>query len=539
MNLICSFRRISADPIDEHYCSVIKELKGAIGISKDFQKREFVIGFEMQKELDPIIDKAVKRILSHCTELLINTNGRDSITKLHEVQQMNLLPQAELIDFVEENRPTAASTFIGKYCELSSTYYASCAKGFFEDLKQNNKQMMIFKKSHRNKSVLIGDPVEGDDLKARRRSSLTSFFTAVKNRSGPSSPTSPHEEDCCNDYDNLPYNAASLLIELLRRESAFFKEFFGSSYMRRKTSLNKIFLKCFGIIKSNLKEIVHENSNCLDSLKMMAKVTNLEVQVVSMSDLSSPTQWLNELQNCLYEDFKRLLKKHLESLSNYPELKTSLSSGELRHHFVVKRFANFMKSSLEILKTFQRPWEIVQVELKKLERSFYNWITNISNYIKDRRESLIFQINNFDLVIETCSPVAGADFMASLHFKFDPLIDKFINLEQEKYFYNLLLLLKDPADAFNVSTCSEINLKTKEALKTIVDTFNSSTFTDFANFSVSELVRQKFAKETLEIYSKYLEIYDEKLGKFELKEGEAEVVEIDFIEKILYHSINQ
>lgn len=497
----------------------------------------------MQKELDPIIDKAVKRILSHCTNLLINGNGNEKvfITKLHEIQQMNLLPHAELIEFVEENRPTAASIFIGKYCELSSSYYASCAKGFFEDLKQNNKQ--ILKKKNRPKSVLIGDPVEGDDLKIRRRSSFTSLFTIGKNRENGSVPSSPIEEDfegSMNQFIDIPYNAASLLIELLRRESAFFKDFFGSSYMRRKTALNKIFLKCFGIIKTNLKEIIHENSSCLDSIKMMAEVTNLEVQVVSISDLSSPTQWLNEIQNCIFEDFKRLLKKHLESLSNYPELKTTLSSGELRHHFVVKRFANFMKNSLEILKTFQRPWEIVHVELKKLERSFYNWIMKVSNYIKDRRESSIFQINNFDLVIETCSSVAGADFMASLHYKFDALLDKFINLELEKYFYNLLLLLKNQDDeGINIATCSEINLKTNEALKTIVDTFNSSTFTDFANFSVSELVRQKFAKETLEIYSKYLEIYDEKFGKLELKDDEAEPIEIDYIEKILYNSINQ
>ena len=165
-------RRVSESPIDESYGTVIKELKKIIGVCKEFQGKGFIIGFEMQKELDPIVDKAVKRILTHCTDLLVNNNSREfngkGMTKLHEIQQMNLLPEAGLIEFVEENRPTAASNFIGKYCELSSAYYASCAKGFFEDLKQNNKQIL---KRNRNRTVLIGDPVEGDDLKARRRSS--------------------------------------------------------------------------------------------------------------------------------------------------------------------------------------------------------------------------------------------------------------------------------------------------------------------------------------------------------------------------------
>ena len=325
------------------------------------------------------------------------------------------------------------------------------------------------------------------------------------------------------------------------------------------------YCKNFSIIKTNLKEIVHDNCNALDSLKMMSEVTHLEVQAVSLSDLSTPTQWLNEIQNCLFEDFKRLLRKQIESLSNYSELKISLSSGELRHHFVVKRFANFMKSSLEIMKTFQRPWEIIQVELKKLEHHFYNWMTKICGYLKDRREALLFQLNNFDLVIETCSSVAGADFMASLLFKFDPAVDKFLKLEQEKYFYDLITVIKSTSssetnkidhstflsinskilesfkavmETFKIdhSTFLSINSKIVESFKAVMETFKSSTFTDFSNFAVSESLRQKFAKETIALYKNYLEVYDEKFGNMEVVEG-VEPIELNLIENIITESM--
>lgn len=504
----------------------------------------------MQKELDPLIDRAVKRILSTCTDLLISNREMNKMVKWHDIQQQNLLPKSELICFVEENRPAAASTFIGKYCEMSSAYYSSCAKGYFETVKKREKKV---KRIH---PVLIGDPIEGDDIKSRRRSSFGSFFSSntrsandlntKKEASSANSSSSSNSslglsEEPAQIFDSIPFEAANLLIELLKRESSFFKQFFGPSYVRRKSFLTKIFSKCFSIIKANLKEIVHENCNALDSLKMMSEVTHLEVQVVSLSELSTPTQWLNEIQNCLFEDFKRLLKKQMESLSSYSELKISLSSGELRHHFVVKRFANFMKSSLEIMKSFQRPWEIIQVELKKLEHHFYNWMTKICAYLKDKREALLFQINNVDLVIETCSSVAGADFMASLQFKFDPCVDKFIKLEQEKYFYDLITVIKscsssDASNTIDHSTFSSINSKLVESFKAILETFKSSTFTDFSNFAVSELLRQKFAKETVALYRNYLDVYDEKFGKASAIDG-TEPIEFKVIESIINESM--
>ena len=139
------------------------------------------------------------------------------------------------MNLLKKNRPTAASNFISKYCELSSSYYASCAKGFFEDLRQNSKH--ILKKNKLNRPALIGDPIEGDDLKVRRRSSFTSFFISAKarnngtssdlvqNGSVPSSPINSNEDSngIINEFCDIPYNAASLLIELLRRESTFSK----------------------------------------------------------------------------------------------------------------------------------------------------------------------------------------------------------------------------------------------------------------------------------------------------------------------------
>lgn len=504
----------------------------------------------MQKDLDPIIDKAAKRILSVCTDLLVSNREISKIAKWHDIQQQNLLPKSLLIGFVEEFRPTASIAFLTKYCEMSSAYYASCAKGFFVDIKKRSKKIKKIQ------PVLIGDPVEGDDIKSRRRSSFSSFFGGAKpssvevkttqnaplsNSSSSSSSSSAssfgaHDVniDGLRQFIDIPFDCSVLLVELLRRESSFFKDFFGESYIRRKTLLTKIFAKCFSIIKANLKEIIHDNMNALDSLKMMSKVTEIEVQVASMSDLSAPTQWLNEIQNCLFEDFKRLIRRQIESLLSYSELKLSLSSGELRHHFVVKRFANFMKAALEILKTFQRPWDIVQVELKKLEHSFYTWMAKISGYIKDRREGLIFQINNYDLVIETCSEVAGADFMASLQFKFDPLVEKYLKFEMERYFYDLLVITKNgEASQVEPTKVSEINSKVASSVRAIMETFKSTTFTDFSNFTVSEQIRLKFGKETVRLYAQYLEIYDSKFGKLILNEGDCSPAELELIEKIV------
>ena len=495
----------------------------------------------MQKDLDPLIDKSVKKILSSCTELLVNNRDMIKMTDWHDIQQQNLIPKSDLIMFVEENRATAGSNFIGKYLDLSSTYYATCSKNFFIQIESQKRKKLI-------SPVLIGDPIEGDDSqsKFRRRSSAINlnglfFSTSIQSPNEELSTQSKSKSQLPNiteEFSDIPYEAANLLIELLKSESSFFKEFFGFAYVRRKNILTKIFSKCFSIIKNNLKEIIHENNNCNTSLKMMSEMTNLELKVVSFSDLSAPTQWLNEIQSLIYENFKRLLKKQIESLSNYPELKIQLSSGEIRHHYVVKRFAIFMKTNLNILQTFQRPWDIIQVDLKKLENEFYNWMIKISGYLKDKRESLLFQINNFDLIIETCSSVAGADFLASLHFKFDSSVDKLIKLEQEKYFSDLFIVIRtDDETAIETTIISKINSTIPDTFKAVAEAFKISTFTDFSNLEVSQKIRERFAGETLKLYTKYFDFYDRKFGKNSLNEEIACPIDVDEIEKILYNSL--
>lgn len=59
-----------------------------------------------------------------------------------------------------------------------------------------------------------------------------------------------------------------------------------------------------------------------------------------------------------------------------------------------------------------------------------------------------------------------------------------------------------------------------------MESFNSSTFTDFSNLKVSELIRQKFAEETISLYKKYLKICNE-------QEIEIKPISLEEIENIL------
>jgi hypothetical protein len=487
---------MSEMPVDEEYEKMIRKLKYLIEVSKEFQRKEFIIGYEMGKELDPIIDKSVKRILHSCSELLVNQKDLNKMANWHDIQQQNLLPKSELLTFVEENRPAAASSFIAKYCDLSSSYYASCAKGFFVQIEGEHRvkppQM----------TVLIGE-VTGNGSGRRASSSFGSIFGSSTRKSSTNSVSS----DSCNEnqHSDIPFEAISLLIELVKREGNFLKEFFGP---RRLSLLPKIFSKCHGIIKSGLKGIISENGDPFESLKMIGQLTSLEVKIMSISEF--PTIWINEIQNILFENFKKLLRKQIVSLDNYPELKTTLSSSELLNHFVVKRFSNFMKNCLLILKNdFSRPFSSCDIELKRLENAFFNWIGKICNYIKDKRESIVFQLNNLDFVMESCRSIAGVDFLTSLKYRTDGLLKKFIKMEQEKYFSDLFLVLSSESDVdIDFSKLSKINSHIPNTIKAVSEAFNHSSFVEFSSLSVSETVRRRFAEETIALYGKYFEFYD-------------------------------
>lgn len=256
---------------------------------------------------------------------------------------------------------------------------------------------------------------------------------------------------------------------------------------------------------------MHENGSCNVSLQMMAALTELELDAMAITDLSIPTQWINELQGVVYDNFKRLIKKQTESLASYPELKTSLTSSELHHHYVVRRFAVFMQNCLNTLKSFHRPWEIIHVELKKVEHVFYALMAKLSGYIRDRREGLIFQINNYDMVMMICGSVAGADFLASLSFKYETLTARLVRHEQETYLADLLLITESDSDAIRTKIpdqsvfVSTLNDRVSATMEAVAVALCDATIRDFSNIAVVEYVRAKFIEAVRELYEKYLE----------------------------------
>lgn len=247
------------------------------------------------------------------------------------------------------------------------------------------------------------------------------------------------------------------------------------------------------------------------ALKLMAELNVLEVEAVDAFDIPTPSQWLSEIQTLVFEDFKRQLRKQIESLQVFPELKTTLTSSELHHHYVSKRFALLMLSCLQTLASFQRPWDLVLVELKKLEQAFFDWATKVATYLRDREEAFVFLVNNYDLVARICGPLAGADFAASLKFKFEAQIDRLVQVHLEKFLPEL------KARTLNHQICSQMAMK----LKTAAMTLKELSFTLFSNVEVGQQYREHISQEAVKQYTHFIDIYDRNYGKTKL-ESESE-----------------
>ncbi len=250
------------------------------------------------------------------------------------------------------------------------------------------------------------------------------------------------------------------------------------------------------------------------ALKLMAELNVLEVETSEAYDISTPSQWLSEIQSIVFDTFKRQLRKQIDSLNSFPELKTTLTSSELHHHYVSKRFAHLMLVCLQTLASFQRPWDLVLVELSKLEQAFFSWASKVAAYLRDKKEATIFLLNNIDLVAQICSSLAGADLNASLKFKFDGQLERLVQLELEASFGDLLGIL----GGNDCSNISQINADLSKSLKLRLQAVIDRSFLYFSNVEVGQLFRRRFCQAALDLYSTYLDYFDRNFGKNALEQ---------------------
>lgn len=247
---------------------------------------------------------------------------------------------------------------------------------------------------------------------------------------------------------------------------------------------------------------------------MMSELSVLEAEASEGFEIPTPSQWLSELQSVLFDVFKRQLRKQIDSLNSFPELKTTLTSSELHHHYVSKRFAQLLLSCLQALASFQRPLDLALVELKKLEQAYFAWAGKVATYVRDRKESTIFLLNNIDLVSRTCNSLAGADLNASLKFKFDSQMTRLVQLELETSFADLLSILSGS----NPAAINQINADLSRNLKLRIDRVKSQSFLYFSNVEVGHQFRKQFCQAAFDLYSKYVDYFDRNFGKNALEQ---------------------
>lgn len=223
------YRLVSEAEVDSRqFSSAIDKIKSYKSRADELQEREFLVGFEMSRELNVPIDKAVKKIASQCSELL-NTK-KDHVEWLETLQQ-EILTKAELIRFADEYRPAALNVFFSKYSELANSFYYSCIKGFFNEAKSGSATPAPI--------GLIGEPldVNGNPISgiSRRLSALGLFSQPGTTNSPPNSPSS----------QSVPFEFGRLMLKLFAAEVKFYKSLLEAASVRRRQYLLKSFAKSF------------------------------------------------------------------------------------------------------------------------------------------------------------------------------------------------------------------------------------------------------------------------------------------------------
>ncbi len=154
--------------------------------------------------------------------------------------------------------------------------------------------------------------------------------------------------------------------------------------------------------------------------------------------------------------------------------------------------------------------------IDKLYSAFLNWITKLSSFIRNKRETIIFQINNFFLLKSIYLTEISKDFLKIIDEKLEFLISKFVESELNHNFSDLIALIDSSAGMnFEKKLQSIQNLTNtiKTSIKKVVKNNSSTFYQEFSSIDCAQMVFQNFQSKFIKIYSKYLEMWERDVGK--------------------------
>ncbi|RHZ76011.1 hypothetical protein Glove_208g104 [Diversispora epigaea] len=514
-------KKITEDEVDESWLAYLTELNKKMTYVKYNQNKNLKAIKDVGPELEKLRLKATEKI----RDFLLNKirSLRIPNTNVQILQQSVLLKYKELYQFVMDRYNDVAF-------EIMHTYINTMKWYFFNHFERYNRTLQKLQNPIGDKSSMIGY-----DENLRKGGIFGSGKIALQDKTnmfvlGDRIDTLRTQDAGVilvhvAENKNQKYSSEALfrsfnltLIDNASSEYLFIIEFFSKDDKPNVEGAKDIFSEIFDTtIKMGLNSTKQYVANTFDAIGTLLCIRlntqfALELQRRRVPALEGYTNQTNML---LWPRFQAIMDMHIESVR---KAANKMTVKDVHPHFMSRRFAEFIASISTLNEDYNDP--ILNNSLSRLRNELELFLEKMSkSFEDDNKSSLIFLINNYDLIITILSETGGKSVEANInHFKelLNVKISEFVEEELNPYFGSLITIVKmfeleKDGSTIDPEFFDKVSADFASTWRQSLTSINTSVIQHFSNFKNGTTILHAVLGQLIIYYTRFCNALEEKM----------------------------
>jgi len=499
---------------EQEFIENLHELSHKIKVFKEQSYKGATACNDVKDTLDKLKTNAVAKLREFILQRIYQC--RKPLSNYH-VPQNALLKNRYFYEFLLAHHRQVAREIRDEYVDTMSKIYFSYFREYISKLMK----------------LQYEEVADKDDLMGLEDSSRRGFFSSkhsLKNRSTIFSlgnrgnilageleepiivPHAAQKSEKRYSFEALFRSQHFALLDNCCREYLFLCDFFlvtGNSARELFTAVMGKVVTLFG------KHMESYVVTCYDAIAMFLCIHIIHRYKIIMLKREVPAleKYWNALLDLLWPRFQQLVDLNAQSIRDTDPQK--LGSIDVRPHYITRRYAEFSAAINSLNESF--PDERVSKSLGVLQTEVENFVLRRAAEFVNRKEQLIFLINNYDMMLQVLSERTAEDSKETESFQqlLNARTQEYVEEVLSPYFGGMVSFVKETESVLERgSSLQRINEDKIEHIvrgfaadwKRAIESINQEVMRCFSNFRTGTSILQNALAQLIQYYHRFQKI---------------------------------
>eukprot|EP00048_Salpingoeca_helianthica_P024708 m.34679 g.34679 ORF g.34679 m.34679 type:complete len:710 (+) comp9546_c0_seq3:57-2186(+) len=495
--------------VNEQYCGNLDAIEGKMAFAEQLEGTR--LGPDVITQLTMLREEACRRV----RQAMLERVGamRKPLSNI-EVHQNALLKLRRSFDFLVRHAREAAVEIKEAYVDTMGKIHFTYFKEYTERLRKLQEDL----------------PSGPEDLLAVEDSSRRSFFGS---RTTPKARTAlyaigqraavltqleapvivPHTVgEGRLSYETIFRSTQYALLEIGAREYLFCQEFLGLRDQRAYEAFKAILGRTMTLFLQNLQAHLARSFDPI-GLALCACMSAAFQTLLRTQDVPCLQPYFEQVDELLWPRIEALFESHIESVRSAGP--TTVGVPDPLPHFVVRRGSDMLAALLAMLDG--RTFAVLTRVLGTLREEVENFILRMAAELHERKDQLVFVINNFDLLRSAFRDHPGHPDAPALEKIIADRTREYVEEALRPSFGGIMAFVRDTevhqARGVDLETIP-IDQRRIQGLirafaadwKRAIDAIDADVMRSFSNFKVGTVVLQEVLTQLVVYYERFLTI---------------------------------